>query len=330
MGKSFPTQLKPPECSRCKSSAEYYCRTCKQDLEIKELWWSMMNKGAVLKKTINRLQEHLREIQISETGKRQTGVEQLLELVPTPLLQISFTTKRTWLFDDDTRHISFVSSDFAWISSRNNLKLIYTTGETLHDIKDKCKKNGVHAVTGQGDLIYIDEDYEIKKNQVRHYNKVNGKGDKRALEATLSLLFSLQWEFTDWNDKTGYMYSKENQNGDVIVSYMIDNVSELGYVVVTDRTGIHRFTYKGSKPGSEFKPRGICTDALSNVLVCDSTTRTVQMINKDGQFLSVLLTEQQGIEDPYSLSYDYKSHRLWAITDNPLMLQTNLETQLVA
>lgn len=35
------------------------------------------------------------------------------------------------------------------------------------------------------------------------------------------------------------------------------------------------------------------------------------MIDKDGQFLSHLLTELQEIGEPRSLSYDVKTHLLW-------------------
>ncbi|XP_061165882.1 uncharacterized protein LOC133174800 [Saccostrea echinata] len=77
------------------------------------------------------------------------------------------------------------------------------------------------------------------------------------------------------------IYITENQNGDVIVSDLIDNVSEIGVVVVTDSTGTHRFSYTGNPQVSKFKPRGICTDALSHIRVCDLYTETVQMIDQD-------------------------------------------------
>lgn len=84
-----------------------------------------------------------------------------------------------------------------------------------------------------------------------------------------------------------------------------------GAVVVTERGGRHRFSYTGHPSGSGLRPRGICTDALSHILVCDGRTNTVQMIDKDGQFLSHLLTESQEMGRPCSLSYDVNTHRLW-------------------
>nr|XP_034309425.1 uncharacterized protein LOC117683721 [Crassostrea gigas] len=84
-----------------------------------------------------------------------------------------------------------------------------------------------------------------------------------------------------------------------------------GAVVVTEHGGRHRFSYTGPPSGSGLEPRGICTDALSHIMVCDGITLTVQMLDKDGQFLSHLLTKSQEMGEPWSLSYDVNTHRLW-------------------
>ena len=99
-------------------------------------------------------------------------------------------------------------------------------------------------------------------------------------------------------------YITENRNGDIIVSDWLR-------VVVTERGGRHRFSYTRPPSGSPLSPRGICTDALSHILVCDAITHTVQMIDKDGHFLSLLLTEQHGRYRPWGLNYDDKTHLLW-------------------
>lgn len=88
-------------------------------------------------------------------------------------------------------------------------------------------------------------------------------------------------------------------------------VSDFDVVVVTDCEGKHRFTYTGHPLQSELSPRGICTDALSHILVCDLKTETIQIIDKDGQFLSNYLTDLQKIEKPWSLGYDVNNHHIW-------------------
>eukprot|EP00105_Crassostrea_gigas_P033965 XP_019918113.1 PREDICTED: uncharacterized protein LOC109617067 [Crassostrea gigas] len=106
------------------------------------------------------------------------------------------------------------------------------------------------------------------------------------------------------------IYITENNNGDVVVSDY-DDYTESGTVVVTALGGRHRFSYTGHPSGSRIDPRGISTDALSHILVCDYETKTVQMLDKDGQFLSYLLTKSQEMGVPCILSYDVNTHRLW-------------------
>uniref|UniRef100_K1R8V0 Tripartite motif-containing protein 3 n=1 Tax=Magallana gigas TaxID=29159 RepID=K1R8V0_MAGGI len=96
----------------------------------------------------------------------------------------------------------------------------------------------------------------------------------------------------------------ENNNGDIVVS-------DFDAVVVTERGGRHRFSYTGHPPGSPLKPRGVCTDAMSHILVCDNRSRTVHMLDENGQFLSYLLPKSQEMGVPSSLSYDANTHRLW-------------------
>uniref|UniRef100_K1QQL4 Tripartite motif-containing protein 2 n=1 Tax=Magallana gigas TaxID=29159 RepID=K1QQL4_MAGGI len=92
-------------------------------------------------------------------------------------------------------------------------------------------------------------------------------------------------------------YITENINGDVCVSDYDKHA-----LVVVDKSGQHRFSYTGQ--GSEFNPYGICTDVLGHILVCDDISETVHLLDQDGQFLSLLLTEQQGVKYPYSVCVD--------------------------
>lgn len=108
-------------------------------------------------------------------------------------------------------------------------------------------------------------------------------------------------------------YITDNNNGDVVVSDYSAYLKR-GAVVVTDRGGTYRFSYKGQPPESKrsvLQPCGVITDALSHILVCDDITKTVHMLDKNGQFLSHLLIRPSGIFTPRSLSYDVNTHRLW-------------------
>nr|XP_022304747.1 uncharacterized protein LOC111111870 [Crassostrea virginica] len=102
-------------------------------------------------------------------------------------------------------------------------------------------------------------------------------------------------------------YIAENTNGDVVVSDYWHGV------VVTDYEGKHLFTYKDTPFGSRLLPRGICTDTLSNIFVCDCYTETIQILNKEGNFLFYILAQKAHgpCGKPCSLSYDSNTHLLW-------------------
>ncbi|XP_061188725.1 uncharacterized protein LOC133196894 [Saccostrea echinata] len=232
------------------------------------------------------------KIKIKETGKRKVGNEDLFKAMSAAVLQksINVTDVRGGI-----SHISCVMPDRAWVNDNNNLILTNRTGEALSLLTDISSPYGIHTVTRHGAIWYDKSEQRYTEANITRYNS---KGQ--------------QLQIIQHNNKGENLYSDpiyitENRNGDVIVSDMFRRT-----VVVTDCEGGYRFSYRGSPSNSGFfVPNGICTDALSNILVCDGYSKTVQMIDKDGCFLSLLLTEQNGINRPGGLCYDDKTHLLW-------------------
>ncbi|XP_052683304.1 uncharacterized protein LOC128163699 [Crassostrea angulata] len=286
--------------------------------------------------------ESLSAIQITERGNRHVGNQCLLKLTSAPELHQSLTVTGV----DCCDHISCVTSDRVWVSDDiNNLILTGTTGVPLHRVEDSYpglfRYGGLHTVNSESELIYIDRKGNINKLSkdmktattfiettdstwdplcvywspstgdllVAIYNDDTKTGKVTRYNQSGQLTKTIQHDNTGRALYSGPLYITENNNGDVVVSDSIDIGS--GAVVVTKRGGIHRFSYTGPPSGSGLEPRGICTDALSHILVCDDKTKTVQMLDKDGQFLSHLLTKSQEMGEPRSLSYDVNTHRLW-------------------
>jgi hypothetical protein len=189
---------------------------------------------------------------------------------------------------------------------------------------------GIHTVNSSGELIYIDINDRINKLSVHdknvatliHHTSSWKPQCVYCSSTTGNLMVGMRYGnigkvvlynsngkhvLTIQHDNNSQMlysnplYIRENKNGDIIVSDWVCRA-----VVVTDRVGKHRFFYTGPPPLSKLQPLGICTDALSPILVCDYHTNGVQMIDKDGHFLSVLLRPYQ----PYGLEYDDKTHLL--------------------
>eukprot|EP00105_Crassostrea_gigas_P007551 XP_011421835.1 PREDICTED: uncharacterized protein LOC105324463 [Crassostrea gigas] len=280
--------------------------------------------------------ESLSEIPTPGTEKQEQGNQCLLKLMSSPKLLNSLTLTGV----DCCSHISCVTSDRVWVSGRYNLVLTDTTGVPLYRVEDSYScyfgGNGVHTVNSESELIYIDRNYKINKllkNMKTTITFIDRTyfswvpGCVYSSPFTGDLLVGGHHEFImtgkvsrynqrgqltqtmQYDNKGLQLYEKpryitENNNGDVVVS-------DSDAVVVTQRGGRHRFSYTGHPTGSGLRPNGICTDALSHILVCDGRTDKVQMLNRDGHFLSHLLIRPSGIFSPWSLSYDVNTHRLW-------------------
>ncbi|XP_062569140.1 uncharacterized protein LOC134231222 [Saccostrea cucullata] len=284
----------------------------------------------------------LGEIQITETGKRQIRNEQLLELMHTPVcvLEKSFTVIGAML----VRHISCVTRDLIWISDPyGRIILTNTTGDPLHIVNNTISYTGGHSVTREGNLIFIDKYNNINKLSLDNKTCITlikntdpwkadclfsspSNGDlivaiirydtvKNMYSDAKVIRYNSKGQQMQVikHDNTGqklYKFPKyitENHNKDVIVSDLNHGV------VVTEFGGKHRFSYMGPPSGPRLSPLGVCVDALSNILVSDAKSQNVQMIDKDGHFLSLLLTKQK-INVSGGLDYDNRDHLLFVGT----------------
>lgn len=272
----------------------------------------------------------LGRIQIKEKGKRRVRNERLLKLMPVPKLYQSLMVTGV----KGCNHITCVSSDQLWASYNNDLIFTNKSGEILHhhNVLYHGFLNGVHTININGECIYIDINFNIKKMSMDFKTTTNfinmtdsawkpqcvywSTSCRELLVGLYGLnpttgmvaLFNLTGHLikTIQHDNKGLelfkfpIFITENNNLDIVVS------DWMRAVVVTERGGRHRFTYTGHPSGSGLSPQGICTDALSHILVCDKDSNSIQILDKDGQFLSHLLTHTA-----CSLSYDSNTHRLW-------------------
>ena len=92
-------------------------------------------------------------------------------------------------------------------------------------------------------------------------------------------------------------YITENINGDKCTS----DYNKFA-VVVVNKSGQHRFSYTGQE--SVFRPCGICTDILGHIVVCDDVSNTVHLLDQDGRFLSLILSQQPDIKYPRGVCVD--------------------------
>nr|XP_022304587.1 LOW QUALITY PROTEIN: uncharacterized protein LOC111111742 [Crassostrea virginica] len=283
----------------------------------------------------------LSEIQITARGNRQAGNDLLLSLMSSPVIKLSCTVTGV----HKCEHITCGILDQAWISDRYNLFLAdKATGYNVTRVEDlSCYSwGGIHTVNNELELFYINKNFNANKlskntNTAKTFiRNTDSTWRARCLyfsPSTGDLLVGMyshdtitgkvvrytnngQLTQTTPNKNTSHTlyrdptYITENINGNVVVSDYYCRA-----VVVTSSEGTHRFSYTGPPSGPELDPRGVCTDALSHILVCDYNTATVQMLNRDGQFLcNILVFQSLSLTIPWSLSYDTHTHRLVVVT----------------
>nr|XP_022303443.1 uncharacterized protein LOC111110995 [Crassostrea virginica] len=314
-----------------------------------------------MKPIINMLVNLMKEIRLVLSGiPRRAGVEDLLILLSSPVVQKSLSVTGV----ECCYHVSCVTPERVWVSDKDNLILADTaTGKQLHSVEHSLgSRTGKHTVNIEGELIYINKEYNIIKlcndmetttTLIKHTDTTWFPQCVYCSPSSGDLLVGMRKvTYTDTGkvmryDNTGkykqtiphndntprdlYMhpvYITENNNGDVVVSDW-----ERDAVVVTSGEGVHRFSYTGPPLGSRsFFPRGICTDVMSHILVSDHNTATVQMLDRDGQFLSYVLTRQTPGMDcrPYGLSYDVITHAVYvgSVNNNTMYVCRYIERHL--
>lgn len=292
---------------------------------------------------VNFIMEVLSDLKTSETESPQVGMDDLLKQMSNPTLYRSISTAA-----NSCCHISCMTPSLYLVSNRNHLFLeeIFDSFKNMkplciHHIDDLSSDLnicfGPHTIKSDMTLIYIDKNDNIiisnvKGKASKFIEKSDRKWRPRCVhwsQSTGDLLVGLYKKYkkntrkgkvsrynqagqltqTIKHKKYNYykypIYITENNNGDIIVSDFY------GALVVTERGGKHRFFYTGHPSGSRLQPRGICSDVFSHILVCDLSTNSVHILDKNGQFLSHLLVGQSEEFIPLSLSYDANTHMVW-------------------
>uniref|UniRef100_A0A8W8LNT3 B box-type domain-containing protein n=1 Tax=Magallana gigas TaxID=29159 RepID=A0A8W8LNT3_MAGGI len=272
--------------------------------------------------------------QLKPTGKQRKQDREKSDVKQTLSLSSSVTKVRKYRVPgvDDVYHISLGKSGRLWVSdSEGNLVQTDLQGNQQQKIQTSGELEGYHTVTQDGDLIYTDRynkvinritpgktitefiktgDWEPLSIHSSHINgdilvgmRKYGEGKVTRYNKTGTEIQNIQRDNKGQTLYSDPHYITENINGDVCVSDFNKHA-----VVVVDKSGQHRFSYTGQ--GSGFYPFGICTDVLGHILVCDDISKTVHLLNQDGQFLSLLLTPQQGVKLPRSVCVDDENN-LW-------------------
>jgi hypothetical protein len=246
-----------------------------------------------------------------QEGHKKSDVKQTLSRSPSVTKVREFKVPGV----NNTFHMSLDKSDRLWASDTDgNLVQTDLQGNQLQKIQTSGGY-GYHTITQDGELIFPDDDKNVIKKiamdtKISEYINTgdwapisiysshingnillgmmkNGEAKVTRYNKTGKELHNIQWDNKGQGLYNWPRYITENINGDICVSDYIKLA-----VVVVNKSGQHRFSYKGQE--SVFWPGGICTDVLGHILMCSGDT--VHLLDQDGQFLSLLLApQQQGI-----------------------------------
>ncbi|XP_019928162.3 tripartite motif-containing protein 2-like [Magallana gigas] len=269
---------------------------------------------------------------LKPTEKKRKEDKEKSDVKQTLSLSSSVTTVREYKVPgvDDVCHVSLGKSNRLWVSDGSG-NLVHTDlqGNRLQKIQTNGRY-GYHTVTQDGNLIYTDKHNKVINRITSlntctefiktgdwtplsiHSSNINGdilvgmikeEMGRVTRYKTGKEIKNIQRDNKGQNLYNYPHYITENINGDICTSDSLKHA-----VVVVNKSGQHRFSYTGQ--GSEFYPRGVCTDLLGHILVCDYLSNTVDLLDQDGQFLFLLLTSQQGTGCPYSVFVDGENN-LW-------------------
>lgn len=216
-----------------------------------------------------------------------------------------------------------------WVNDKfGNLVQTDLQGNLLQKIQTNGRY-GYHTLTQDGDLIFTDNTKKVinKVTISKNITKFIPTGDWEPIsifssningdilvgmvthgkaEVTRYNMTGKELQNIHWDKRGEKLYSyphyiTENINEDICVSDYNKHA-----VVVVNKLGKHRFSYTGQK--LRCCPYGISTDVLGHILVSYRYSDAVHLLDKDGQFLSLLFTPQNRVYHPRSMCVDVENN----------------------
>lgn len=176
-------------------------------------------------------------------------------------------------------------------------RLIYEIFPNLDELKVKKMCTTEKHPTG----LYLCRNDDILVCQVSQVMSTEDKTQEKGFIAKYSKTWDLLLKISHQDHKELFSrpyFVAENVNMDICVS-------DVGkqQVIVVNRDGKKRFSLGGMT--QKFNPQQLDTDSLGNIVVADHTNACIYLFNKDGMYLSTIVSK---LTEAFGLSVDRKDN----------------------
>ncbi|XP_048756691.2 uncharacterized protein LOC125667276 [Ostrea edulis] len=257
-----------------------------------------------------RIEEPENKFHVKEIGIFTNGSEAITAVVP-------ISPTNAWLYSDNSRHSKEVTSN-------GQMKQLMELGAYSRDffVEDDgshvyaCTDKTVRTVSAEKvNILFSTKPLiplcvcksapgEILVSLVDNLSNSRSRSSTRVVQRmTLSGQVNATYQY-EADGKTP-LFTKPyrmalSSHKDIIVAD--HRSSNTGRLCVLDSEGRVRFIYEGRGGIKEFKPNGVCCDGENNVIVADSASHVIHILNQDGNFLRHLLTKKDGLIYPFSVA----------------------------
>uniref|UniRef100_A0A8W8INX6 Tripartite motif-containing protein 2 n=1 Tax=Magallana gigas TaxID=29159 RepID=A0A8W8INX6_MAGGI len=238
-----------------------------------------------------------------------------------------------------------------WASNdRGDLGLIDSSGNTIRSTKTCSTYSGhfaIETVNNEEHIYWVHNENKLVK---RDDKKEHGTASWEPISILISDENTCNFFFVgkamgddakvtkydkDWNkvcDIHKHRENRANRNFFQYPAYLAKNingdlcVSDNNQCIIVVKDNKLRFKYPGiGKDG--FTPYGICTDSLKQIIIVDSSSRGIHIINEEGKFLGMIKLAEN-LREPRGLCVDKKGNCFVGTYGSILMYQYLSEGKL--
>ena len=202
------------------------------------------------------------------------------------------------------RSVKIKSGHWPWgIAATRNGSLVYADFSSLNLVSETQRQTLIRpwgwrprelcSTSSLDFLVIMTSDYFIQTKVVRYSENFTEKQSIQRDDQGKSLYSS-----------SGFTkFLNENRNLDICVADYL-----AGAVVVVSAAGKLRFRYTGppSTSRESFRPVGITTDSLGNILTSDNKIHCIHIIDQDGHFLHYI--QNCGLQRPWGICVDSRNN----------------------